>query len=105
MMQKGEATEIGPFGEILDYEWAGVRALSYIAILFWIKGDWMEHNKSMGLSNWASGMCPCAFCHCTSEELHDLYKYMTAISTPFWLRAPGDYYGRGMVILVCPFCV
>lgn len=61
--------------------------------LLWVKGDWAEHSKSLGLSNWASWNNPCMYCHLNSEELHSLYDDLSDNDGPGWpLRSASDYF-------------
>ena len=61
------------------------------AILLWIKGDWAEHVKTLGLSGWGSKHCPCIFCGSVKACLHSRYHLMSALSFPFPLRSSRDY--------------
>ncbi|CAK0910874.1 unnamed protein product, partial [Prorocentrum cordatum] len=50
--------------------------LSFTAALIYIKGDWSEHAKSLGLSPWSISWSPCQFCTLSKHELHSLYHQL-----------------------------
>eukprot|EP00959_Pyramimonas_sp_CCMP1952_P154689 3236308-Pyramimonas_sp.AAC.1 len=45
-------------------------AMSFSAVVVYIKGDWGEHAHSLGLAGWSTKWSPCQFCSATSEERH-----------------------------------
>ena len=63
---KHDGTEWGP-----DDPYKDPQDLSTKSVLVWIKGDWMEHSKSLGLPSWQSYHNPCQFCRTPSTEIHD----------------------------------
>ena len=48
--------------------------LEFTAVMLWVKGDWAELSKSLGLQGWASWIAPCFLCLSTQDELHRLYR-------------------------------
>ena len=68
-MQRGVRPEKWPNGEEVD----GPRELSYSTALIFVKGDWSEHSKSLGLAQWGSYYCPCSLCELPLPELHESY--------------------------------
>ena len=65
----------------------------FSCILLFIKGDWAELVKNVGLASWSSWINPCFLCTASSEELHNLYRSCTLDEWPFALR-DGDSYDR-----------
>eukprot|EP00959_Pyramimonas_sp_CCMP1952_P292883 6125430-Pyramimonas_sp.AAC.1 len=57
----------------------------------YIKGDWSEHAKSLGLAPWSSTYAPCQFCTLCKFELHSQYSTMRD-DMQWQLRTPDDYY-------------
>eukprot|EP00959_Pyramimonas_sp_CCMP1952_P431655 9040006-Pyramimonas_sp.AAC.1 len=45
-------------------ELAEPKPLATKSMLLWVKGDLMEHAKSLGLSLYSQYYSPCAFCEC-----------------------------------------
>ena len=83
------------------------RVMARKSILLWIKGDWSEHNKTLGLSGRASKYNPCQFCTLCKDELHSLNQCcsMGHSDVPLWpLRGHEEYESacrRCEVDLVC----
>lgn len=92
MLQRGETTELGPFSDTLPEEWRAPRKLSFTGVLLWIKGDWAEHSKTLGLSNWASTSAPCTVCFSSRDELHTLYNRINVERTPWMDRTHEDFF-------------
>eukprot|EP00959_Pyramimonas_sp_CCMP1952_P472633 9500350-Pyramimonas_sp.AAC.3 len=45
----------------------------YTAALIWVKGDWGEHSKSLGLQAWNAVFNPCMMCSMCGADLHSHY--------------------------------
>ena len=69
-----------------------IMELSFAAILLYIKGDWAEHAKTLGLGSWAGSFAPCSFCSCMKSELHLSYRQMSCFSLPFLERTKDNYF-------------
>lgn len=44
--------------------------LGYTAILIWVKRDWAELTKTLGLQGWQSWVSPCFVCNANQDDLH-----------------------------------
>ena len=67
--------------------------LSYNACLLWIKGDWMEHIKTLGLAPFSQYHAPCQFCTQVKPELHWVAEGFSAPGGPLWdLRTHESYF-------------
>ena len=81
---------LGPFGDVLP---ESLRlCFDFEAVLLWVKGDWAEHAKTLGLGNWATTNAPCSLCKCTKSELHLHYRQMSSMGLPFLPRTRADYF-------------
>ena len=69
------------------------RSLSYNACLVYIKGDWSEHSKSLGLASWSQHHAPCAFCTVVRSELHTHAVELSSPEGCSWeLRSHESYF-------------
>eukprot|EP00973_Karenia_brevis_P038360 5288685-Karenia_brevis.AAC.1 len=59
-------------------------------ILLWIKGDWAEHVKLLGMSSWARIASPCAFCWSQRDNIYN-YGSMSIDGVGFAERTD-EYY-------------
>lgn len=67
-----------------DKEWNGdATALSFSGVLLWVKGDWQEHSKSLGLMPWNTIFSPCPMCDTTQDTLHTLYDDVSVAHLPW----------------------
>ena len=74
----------------------GVEALArdiygFACMLLWIKGDWDELRKALGLQGWTSWCNPCFVCEAIKEELHSVYRSAMLDSLPWPLRSGESY--------------
>eukprot|EP00959_Pyramimonas_sp_CCMP1952_P473549 9501922-Pyramimonas_sp.AAC.1 len=49
------------------------KQFGYTAALIWVKGDWAEHSKSLGLQRWDAVFNPCMLCEFSRCDLHAHY--------------------------------
>eukprot|EP00959_Pyramimonas_sp_CCMP1952_P293723 6143185-Pyramimonas_sp.AAC.1 len=45
--------------------------LTYTAALIFIKGDWCEHSRTLGLAPWNQNHNCCQYCECEHSEMFD----------------------------------
>ena len=76
---------LDPLSELVEFGFA--------CILLFIKGDWQELIKNLGLAHYSSWINPCFLCTATTKELHNLYRSCTLAEWPFDLR-DGDSYDQ-----------
>ena len=68
------------------------RQLSYSAVLLFVKGDWCEHSKTLGLSSWAQNDNCCQFCELSKHELHNSSHYISHDGVEQWpMREHHEY--------------
>ena len=60
-----------PWSETDDL--AELRNFGFSAVLLWVKGDWGEHAKTLGLAPWSTLFNPCQFCEDPRCEMHERY--------------------------------
>lgn len=60
-----------------------VRTYTHRYILLWVKGDWDEQQKSLGLASCRSWINQCFLCTATQGEMHSLYRSCSLSSLPF----------------------
>eukprot|EP00969_Alexandrium_andersonii_P138102 6107912-Alexandrium_andersonii.AAC.1 len=60
-----------PWSETDDL--AELRDFGFSAVLLWVKGDWGEHAKTLGLAPWSTLFNPCQFCEDPRCEMHERY--------------------------------
>ena len=90
------ATGVSPSHRHDGAPWAVGDALGVVtplrtAVLLWIKGDWAEHNHTLGLSPWSTWANPCAFCRGIRDAIHMHYRSCSLTSLPWQDREDGDY--------------
>lgn len=91
-MVAGKTLDRGPFGEIITDGWYVPNdPLLFYGVLLWIKGDWAEHSKTLGLMSWAASVNPCSLCHCSKAELHTKYARVSALSLPWVDKTSTSY--------------
>eukprot|EP00959_Pyramimonas_sp_CCMP1952_P272388 5694953-Pyramimonas_sp.AAC.1 len=64
--------------------------LGFTACVLYIKGDWCEHARTLGLASWAQGHNPCQYCELGKSELHSC-AHQLGPDCPWPLRDDGDY--------------
>eukprot|EP00959_Pyramimonas_sp_CCMP1952_P215284 4504615-Pyramimonas_sp.AAC.1 len=75
-----------------DGDWMDVSTpLNYKIALLWIKGDWSEHARTLGLQSWASKFSPCQFCHSTTDELRHVDGVAHPDGPGWHLKQHSDY--------------
>ena len=78
-----------------DDELAGPKEFLYTAVLLWVKGDWNEHAKSLGLAPWSATFNACQFCNASSDEMHTMYDELNPRGPlPFNMRGREDCLGE-----------
>ena len=91
VMQSGMVPAKDAFGNAVPDELMPGSSLGFSAVLHFIKGDWMEHSKTLGLAGWSLAAAPCSMCMSVLDELHCNYRSCSTCSLPWPLRKPGDY--------------
>ena len=67
-------------------------SLPFNACLIYIKGDWMEHLRTIGLASWGQHHACCQFCTLVKSELHTLAdQFSSDNGCPWQLRTHSDY--------------
>lgn len=85
-------------GELFDAEHplaqaAAEKGASYEfqAVLLWVKGDWAEASKTLGLASVSSANCMCPFCVATNEDAYSSYEGISRDELPWAERAHESY--------------
>ena len=66
--------------------------LPFHACLVYVKGDWLEHSRTLGLARWDQFHSPCQFCTLVKSEVHSLADQFSADEgCPWPLRSHEDY--------------
>ncbi len=66
--------------------------MGFSAALIFVKGDWAEFSKSLGLRPWSVVVAPCTFCECCREDLHLVDQdYISSEGMVSKLRTHDDY--------------
>jgi hypothetical protein len=65
--------------------------LAHKACLVWVKGDWSEHQHTLGLTGWASTYSCCQYCHMDADEIKDRGVECCTLCPDWTLRTEDDY--------------
>ena len=67
--------------------------LNFSAVLVYVKGDWLEHAKTMGLSSWSQHHGCCQFCKLVATDVHSLAgDFDLQSGWPAPLRTHNEYF-------------
>eukprot|EP00959_Pyramimonas_sp_CCMP1952_P062356 1303761-Pyramimonas_sp.AAC.1 len=100
-MVRGETPQFRHDGSAWEEgsEHAECKRFATKSVLIWIKGDMMEHAKTLGLAPYSTYYCPCPFCECVSSEMHSFYDDPAEPNGPPWILREHEQYEH-----VCQSC-
>ena len=66
------------------------QALRLKGCVVYIKGDWSEHNTTMGFPSWRDALRPCYECNCFASNMYD-FAGCSLVGSPWRVNEAADY--------------